>query len=295
MNHSAPAQAIEHVRLKMRRAVIRHELQSVAAGKQGTLSLGLDERGIDVAQSVTQFTRHLPPHSVEMGRIVAAFERSGIAYAAIDGLASSNVRHRITSARMVGALRMEKAIPWLSMLLASGQPALVEPAARTLGRVGGWRSAEILVAGIRRSGPRRVLVTELARAAPDLFLEVGLSRAEKPTVINALAIAAGLRRRHAAVGPLTALLLAGTRAQRAISCRSLGWIGARTAIPLITDALSDYEWRVRISAAKALAALDARESAHKIAALRWDHNLRVRKAALSALRRFGANWTTLWL
>lgn len=288
MSPYTPGRAIERVRVRMRQTAIRRALQSIAAGKPAHLSLSLDERGIDVARSVTQFTRSLPPHSAAVRRIASALERSGIARAALDGLGSTSQRHRVRSARMVGELRIESAVPWLSMLLAGGNPAMVEPTARALGRVGGWRSAEVLIAGVHRVGPRRILITELARAAPDLFLEAGLSRAERPLVVNALAVAAGLRRRHAAVGPLIALLLTGNRAQRVISCRSLGWIGARTAVPVITDALSDREWRVRISAAKALGALGAKESKARIAELLADRNPQVRKSAEAALRRLEA-------
>lgn len=276
---------IGKVRLKMRRAKLRRDLEAVVAGKKTTISLRLDDYSLDLTHRLHRFMQSLPRESVERQRLNAALEKSGVINAALDGIVSSNWRQRVRSARMAGVLELEIAVPWLALLLASSHYVLLEPAARALGRVGGWRSAEALITGIRLNGPSRIFITALADAAPDLFVEAGLSRAGRPAVINALALAAGLRRRHAAIGPLSALLVRGNRAQRAISCRSLGWIGARTAVPLITEALSDREWQVRMSAIKALVALEATEATPKFEMLLRDRHRRVRKTALLALRR----------
>lgn len=279
--------ARDRTRPEIRRAEIRREVEAVAAGRKTLLSLTADDDGVEVARAVQRFARRLPLEAIERRRLAAAMERAGVASAALDRLASDNWSERIAAVQIVGALGLEAAVPWLGVLLGTGHDVLIEPAARALGRIGGWRSAEALVAGVRRSGPRRIFVTQIARAAPDLFVEAGLSRSGRQVVLNALALAAGLRRRHAAVGPLTALLLHGNRAQRVISCRSLGWIGAMTAVPLLTAALADREWQVRMSAAKALGALRARESRTDLESLLADPNPRVREAARLAVRRLG--------
>src|SRR5207247_2241985 len=135
------------------------------------------------------------------------------------------------SARIVGALRMYEAVPWVAQLLDSRDRSGSDAAARALGRSGGTGSARALIKAITRKGLNRRLVAELARAAPDLLVESALAEPQPQSVRPALAIAAGLRRRRAAVGPLIALLENGSRRERVISCRALGWIGARNAHP----------------------------------------------------------------
>src|SRR5438552_3498450 len=97
--------------------------------------------------------------------------------------------------------------------------------------------------------------------------------------------AAGLRRRQTAVGPLIGLLERGSRRERVIGCRALGWIGSRTAVPIITRALGDRDWKIRMSAAKALGALRAQSAKDDLKYLQIDRNARVRKAAAQALYR----------
>ena len=63
-------------------------------------------------------------------------------------------------------------VTWLAPLLESKDRAVADAAARALGRIGGAQSARVLLMAIQRAGLRRTLIGELARAAPDLFLEV---------------------------------------------------------------------------------------------------------------------------
>src|SRR5439155_48680 len=157
-------------------------------------------------------------------RLVVALHRSGVADAVVAGLAEDDPLQLERCCRILGALRLEPAVPWLAPLLRSEHVAVSDRAARALGRIGGIRSAEALLAATRRAGTRRTLVVALARAAPDLFIETVLSSRRRPGLLGAAALAAGLRRRHTAVGPLLALLDSGTRRHRAISCRALGWM-----------------------------------------------------------------------
>ena len=77
----------------------------------------------------------------------------------------------------------------------------------------------------------------------------------------------------------------GSRRERVISCRALGWIGSGTAVPTITRALGDRDWKIRLSAAKALGALRAQSAQSELTYLRIDRNASVRKAAEQALYR----------
>lgn len=247
--------AIGQARLAIREAALRRRLHAAAAGASPTLEIDLDDHGLDVAALVRAVVAGLPPGGPEVERLATAFEQGQISDQVIGGLAAADTVLQIRSAKVVGALRLERAIPWLAPLLTGQNRAVCDAAARALGRIGGARSAEALIGVIQRSGPSRILVTELARAAPDQFLESALKHPPRGPARWAAAAAAGLRRRRPAVTPLIALLASGSRRERAISCKALGWIGATSAIPAITAALMDREPRVRAAAEKALKAV----------------------------------------
>lgn len=291
MIRRSPVGALEQARVGIRRAAVRRQLQSVAAGGRRDVSLALDERGIDVVGVVEHVVRPWRPESPPMQRLRSSFASSGITESAVDGLTAHSVAGRKTSVRFLGALQMETAVPWIAPLLRSPDRSLSEKAARALGRIGGVRAANALLNAIHRTGMRRILITELARAAPDLFLEAALSESLRPGLSQAAAIAAGLRRRRTALGPLLALLRHGNRRERAIACRSLGWIGDASATGTLIGALDDEEWRVRLSAARALGTLRAELSAPNLEKLTGDRNPRVRKAAEFALRGIGITAT----
>jgi HEAT repeat protein len=275
---------VQQARIGARRAAVRRQLEEVAAGKTAQLSIDLDER-VDIGRAIEDITAGLQMDSLPVQMLVVAFKNSGMADKLVERLAATGSHQRATSAHLVGALRMYEAVSWLAPLLASPDTAVSEAAARALGKIGGTRSASALLSAIQRRGLSRRLVAELARAAPDFFVEAALDEPQRGAVRPALAIAAGLRRRHTAVGRLIRLLQHGSPRERAISCRSLGWIGARTAVPVIAEALQDRDPRIRASAAKALGALRAGSSTRQLERSLGDGNRRVRKAALQALRR----------
>ena len=269
----------------IRRGALRRQLQAVAAGKRTTLSIDLEQPGVDVGEAIEEITNRLPMESMPVQRLVFAFKRSGTADRVVERLAAKSPQQRARSARVVGALQLTEAVPWLAALLESRDRAVLDAAARALGKIAGARSATALVLAIQRRGLSRRLVAELARAAPDLFVEVALTEPQRPAVRPALAIAAGLRRRQTAVAPLIGLLEHGSRRERVIACRALGWIGSGTAVPIIKGALIDRDWKIRMSAAKALGALHAQDAKDDLKYLQIDRNARVRKAATQALYR----------
>ena len=269
----------------IRRGALRRQLQTVAAGKRTTLSIDLEQPGVDVGEAIEEITNRLPMESMPVQRLVFAFKRSGTADRVVERLAAKSPQQRARSARVVGALQLTEAVPWVAALLESRDRAVLDAAARALGKIAGARSATALVLAIQRRGLSRRLVAELARAAPDLFVEVALTEPQRPAVRPALAIAAGLRRRQTAVAPLIGLLEHGSRRERVIACRALGWIGSGTAVPIIKGALIDRDWKIRMSAAKALGALHAQDAKDDLKYLQIDRNARVRKAATQALYR----------
>jgi HEAT repeat protein len=225
------------------------------------LAINLDDDLLDIADVICEVTAKLQRGSPALERLVAAFELTSNSDRLVNRLTSTDSALQTDSARILGALRMEQAFPWLAPLLAARQRAVRDAAARALGRIGGARSAEALLLAIQRSGRSVILMVELARAAPDLFLETALRQPRRSGTRGAVAAAAGLRRRRSAVRPLMALLASGSRRERAISCKALGWIGDRSAVPAISAALEDKEQKVRTSAEKALIALFARPTA----------------------------------
>jgi HEAT repeat protein len=282
---AAPVAAIQRARDRARHAAVRRRLEAVASGKTPEALVTFDEPGVDVARVLEEITVHLQPDSIEMQRLIVSLVNSGSVDRMIDGLEAKSVLQRAAGVRAIGALRIYEAVSNVAPLLASKERPISDAAARALGRIGGDHGASALLLAIQRRGLNRRLVAELARAAPDLFVEVALTASLKPGARPALALAAGLRRRRTATAQLTALVKRGSRRERVISCRALGWIGAGTAIPVITEALSDRDWKLRVSAAKALGALHAHASRHEIRYLLADRNPRVRAAARHALRR----------
>src|SRR5439155_1673799 len=224
LNNRTPKPAVS-------RAALERQVEAVAAGSGDRLPIDLEDGAFDVATVVAEVAWPLQPQSAALTRLVVALHRSGVADAVVAGLAEDDPLQLERCCRILGALRLEPAVPWLAPLLRSEHVAVSDRAARALGRIGGIRSAEALLAATRRAGTRRTLVVALARAAPDLFIETVLSSRRRPGLLGAAALAARLRRRHTAVGPLLALLDSGTRRHRAISCRALGWMRAGTAIP----------------------------------------------------------------
>lgn len=281
MQVAPPLGAFHRARIGLRRTALRRQLQAVAAGKSKQISIDLEDNG--AAAIVEEVTAGLGSDSFALDLLVVAFKDSKAADAVVERMSSRSVRDRVTGARIAGALRIYETVPWLSPLLVAQEPAVADAAARALGKIGGSSSASALLFAIRRRGPNRRLISELARGAPDLFVESALDERQKPTVRPALAVAAGLRRRHTAISHLAALVQRGSRRERVISCRALGWIGATTTIPLIRDALDDRDWKTRLSAAKALGALRASSCRRELEHLHDDRNPRVRKAAKQAL------------
>jgi HEAT repeat protein len=285
MRVASPVRVVEEAQASVRRNNLRRQLRSVVAGKGGALSIDVDDKHLDAGALVGEVTHGHSMQSAPMQRLVVAFKNSGVADRAVDRLSAKSPQDRVRNARLLGALRMYDATPWVAEMLDARDRSVSDAAARALGLIGGAAAANALVKAINRRGLNRRLVAELARSAPDLFVESALREPQPQAVRPALAIAAGLRRRHAAVGPLIELMQHGSRRERVISIRALGWIKASSAVPMIVEALQDRDWKIRLSAAKALCALSARSALNELKYLQIDRNARVRKASANAMAR----------
>ena len=182
----------------------------------------------------------------------------GVAEDVLDGLRHPDPEVRAAGARRCGAARLEAAVPLLAERLLDPHPRVRAAAAGALGRIGGARAADALLraARTRRLAAGR-LARELARAAPDHYLEPALQRPENRGVRPVLALAAGLRGRSIEIGPLLIEMAGGSDEERAAAYHALGALGDEGVIPLLIDALFDPSSRAQRSARRALQRLGA--------------------------------------
>src|SRR2546430_3833552 len=158
----------------------------------------------------------------------------------IDGLTDPDPRVRTRSLRRCGRARVEAVVPLLRDRLLDPDCGVRGAAAGALGRIGGVRSADALMRSLRtRRLPSGRLCRELARCAPDFYLEMAVAQPENRRVRAALALAIGLRGPSPMVGTALGGLLDGDEAERAAAYHALGALGRTGAIPLRGRALSD--------------------------------------------------------
>ena len=275
--------ALGPVKRAVARAAFRTRLFQVADGRGMTLDLG--SASGESAAILASELRWLAVDAPTLQRVVRGLAVSGALDRILDDLAGRDRELRLRSVRLAGVLRIEAAAPWLEPLLASSQPRLRGAAARALGRIGGVRAADALVRGLGwRRGSTARLVMELARAAPDLYLEDRMADARYRRVRASLVLAAGLRKRRTSLPVLLELLEKGSRTERAMSARAIGWIGCQDAGAPLVYALTDPEWQVRSAAVKALGGLRG-VGEDELSFSLLDRSPRVRQATAHALRR----------
>lgn len=269
-----------------RRAIAAAAVRNAIAGRGQLpkISLKHDENG--AAEVLVRALQPLRTGSPVLRNLRYEIADRGVLRQIMDGLASSDDDLRIRSARLAGAFRIEEAVPWLGSLLARPNDDVQNAAARALGRLGGARSADALVRALYwRRGVKMRVVLELARCAPDRYLEGALLKPELVDVRQHIAFAIGLRRRKSSTSAMLRLQAETARGERAAACRALGAIGDRRALPALVAVLDDPWWQVRVAAVRALGRFDEPALAGVLAPLVEDRNADVRIAAGIALRR----------
>src|SRR5712691_10041165 len=116
---SSPVRVIQQAQLGISRSAVRRHLQTVASGKATSLSIDLDQGGIDIGALVEEITDVHLQESIEAQRLVVAFINSGVADQVIERLAAKSPQQRARSARTIGALRIYESVPWIAGLLES--------------------------------------------------------------------------------------------------------------------------------------------------------------------------------
>ena len=273
------------LQVSLKRSLLGRRVRAVAAGTAAALHVDLRDAELDPGSVFLQVTRFLPAGSPTLARLVGALRASGTLDTLMNGLVDDDARRRERCARLAGALRLDAAVPWLGMQLNAVDRPVRRAAARALGRIGGTRSADLLIGALRtRRLPPSRLVIELSRAAPDLYIESCLLSHQNTSVRAQLAAAAGLRGRRSGVQPLRSLAVEGTERERATACRGLGLIGDPEAGPELSAALNHRAWRVRKAATRAFGQMGDRSRLPELLERLYDPNPSTRYAAARAMR-----------
>jgi HEAT repeat protein len=245
----------------------------------------LDDSELDALRVVEELARPLGTSSPKLRRLKTALAASGSLAAVLDGLVSADANRRERAARMSGALRLDEAVPWLTALLSARETHVRVAACRALGRIGGAIAADALIAALRsRRLPPSRLVIEVARSAPDLYLECCLNLRRNASVRPSLVAALALRRRRTALNTLCRLAVAGSQRERTYACRGLAWLGDPTSSAYVALALDHRSWRVRQAAVRSLGQLGDRSHLRAVLDRLQDPNPRTRAAADQAVR-----------
>lgn len=184
--------------------------------------------------------------------VTQTFRRSGLGAELLDSLVSPDPSVRIAGARLCGALRLPDAVPWLSDMLDDPVPAVQEAAIRALGRAGGRRVVDALMAHADRLPTYRV-AKELAQAASDVDFEALLRDGSDVKTTVTVLMACGLRG-DALRTPLLVRMAQDRKCDteiRVTACRALAMIGDPAGADALRLLGSDSDSAVQKAAVRA--------------------------------------------
>ena len=205
-----------------------------------------------VAPVISNAMDHAGPGLAGQITVIQAFRRSGLESGLLDSLGDPDPTVRVAGARLCAALRLPDAVPFLIELLDDRDPAVREVAIRSLGRIGGRRAVDALMAHADTL-PRHRVVKELSRAASDIDLETLLrDTVNAKTTVNVL-IASGLRG-DALRAPLIVRMAQDRQCEtevRVAACRALAMIGDPAGADAMRLLASDPDASVKSAAVRA--------------------------------------------
>jgi hypothetical protein len=235
---------------------VERVLNAVLAGEKGVvLNVSaadlLSEPG-PVSDVIVTALAQAGPGLTGQWRLIEPFRRSRASDELVNSLVSPNPITRSAAARLCGALRLTESVMWIEDLIQDKNPKVRDAAIRALGRMGGRRAVDALMASIDRVAIHRLAIT-LAQTATDLDIE-GLMRqpaSEKAAVVTVLAC--GLRHDHLRVPPLLGIAHDSRwpKAVRRAACLSLGMIGGKGAADLRSLAELDPDADIKKAATRA--------------------------------------------
>jgi HEAT repeat protein len=209
-----------------------------------------------VASAVADVLQRAGPGILVQWRVSQALQPAGLRDELLNALADRDPKVRIAAATLCGAFRLSDSLPWLADMLRDSRPRVWEAAARALGRLGGRRAVDALMAAADRV-PQHRMAIELAHAASDMDIEALIREPESVQAAVVTVLACGLRHDSLRVRPLAAIA-------------------------------HDRRWpvRVRVAACRALAMVGTAAAEDGLSGLTGEPDATLRSAVVKAQRRF---------
>lgn len=159
-------------------------------------------------------------------RVTEVFRRSGLGRELVDSLVSPDPAARASAAQLCGAIRLSEAVLWIGDLLGDPNIQVREAAIRALGRLGGRRAVDTMMAAVDRV-PMYRLAISLSQAASDIEIETLIRQPKSERAAVATVLACGLRRDSLRVPPLLGIAhdRRWPKRVRLAACLALGMIG----------------------------------------------------------------------
>ena len=258
--------AVSHARRSRIGTKVERALNAVVAGEEReTLNVSLGELLSDpgsVCRAILAALDQLGDGLTGQLRVTGPFRRAGLADELVNSLVSHDPATRAAAAQLCGVLRLTESVLWIEALVQDNDPKVRESAIRGLGRMGGRRAVDALMASADLISIHRLAVA-LAQAASDLDIEALMRQpaSEKAAVVTVLAC--GLRRDHLRAAPLLGIAHDSRwpKPVRIAACLSLGMIGMSGAADMRALAEQDPDPDVKRAATRAQRRLERRARA----------------------------------
>lgn len=235
---------------------VNQTLVSALTGQNAMLSIKASEllKHAGAVAPAIAAVMHRPGITLaQQWHVTKAIQRGGLGGELLDALAADDPATRAAAAQLCGALRLADSVAWLSDLLTDPEEKVRMAAARALGRTGGRRSVDALMANVA-GFPPHLLAVALARAASDIDLDGLLRLGGSAQTSVVVALACGLRGDALRFPRLVSMARDRNAPSevRAAACRALGMIGDRAAAGVLRNLGVDPDSVVSEAATHAL-------------------------------------------
>lgn len=180
---------------------------------------------VPVAAVIEEALDRAEPGLIGHWRVRETLRGAGVLDQLLNSLVSPGPASRASAARLCGALRLTEAVQWIGDLLGDADANVRETAIRSLGRLGGRRAVDVLIASANQI-PLYRLAPALAKAASDIDIEALMRKPPSERAATAVVMACGLRKDVLRVPPLLGIAhdRRWPKQVRLASCRALAMI-----------------------------------------------------------------------